>query len=193
LLKKIEILVLFAMLFGGCDLFGLRDVEAPTESRSHFDPPVTPYVVISNLIYAINEKDINNYINCFVDTAYTSKWFVYTADISSQIQYPIFLNWTLSNEKTYFNNLLSLTGNNFSYLGLSEENMVEYSDSAVYDADYSLRFDHQKTNVATVLNGKLRFILVINSKNLWSISRWIDFKSADTDTTWSVLKANFSN
>lgn len=181
------------LLFCGCSLFGLRDVETPTESRSHFDPPVTPYIVISNLIYAINEKDVNNYLKCFVDTSYTTKRFVYTADITSQIQYPIFSNWTLSNEKTYFNNLLSLTGSNFSYLYLSNENWNNYSDSAVYDADYLLRFDHQKTNVATALNGKLRFIIVIDSKNLWSISRWTDIKLVDTDTTWSVLKANFSN
>jgi hypothetical protein len=59
--------------------------------------------------------------------------------------------------------------------------------------DYLLRFDHQKTNVAKTLSGKLRFVMVINSKNLWAISNWIDFKSVDSDTTWSVLKANFSN
>ena len=193
MLRKIEILLLFALLFGGCDLFGLRDVETPTESRTHFDPPVTPQVVISNMIYAISEKDVNNYLRCFVDTSSSNKKFVYTADVASQIQYPIFLNWNIGNEKTYFNNLLALTGSNFSFLYLSDETMNTYSDSAVYDADYSLKFEHQKTSVATELNGKLRFIMILDSKNLWSISRWIDFKSADSDTTWSVLKANFSN
>jgi hypothetical protein len=193
LLKRFKILFLLALLFNGCGLFGLRDVETPTESRTHFDPPISPYIVVSNLIYAATEKDINNYLNCFVDTALTTKKFYYSADIASQIQYPVFINWTLSNEKSYFNNLLALTGQNFSFLSLDNENWVNYSDSAIYDANYLLRFDHQKPNVPKALNGKLRFVMVINSKNLWAISRWSDFKSADTDTTWSVLKANFSN
>lgn len=182
-----------SLLISGCSLFGLRDVESPTESRTHFDPPISPYVVISNLIYAVSEKDINNYLNCFVDTAFTIKRFSYTADIASQIQYPVFSNWTLSNERSYFNNLLNLTSQNFSFLSLSEENWVNYSDSAIYDANYLLRFDHQKPNVPKALNGKLRFVMVVNSKNLWAIYKWIDFKSSDKDTTWSVLKANFSN
>lgn len=193
MLKSFKIFLPLLLFINGCGLFGLRDVETPTESRTHYDPPISPDIVISNLIYAITEKDVNNYLNCFVDTAYTTKRFVYTADISSQIQYPIFLNWTLSNEKSYFNNLLALTGQNFSFLSLGNEKWINYSDSAIYDADYLVRFDHQKTNVAKALNGKLRFVMVLNTKNLWAVSRWIDFKSADTDTTWSVLKANFSN
>lgn len=191
--KRINILFLIALLFCGCGLFGLRDVETPTESRSHFDPPVTADIVISNLTYAINEKDISNYLKCFIDTAYTTKRFVYTADVTSQIQYPIFQNWSLSYEKTYFNNLISSTGSNYSYLYLSNESWSNYSDSAVYDADYLLRFDHQKTNVSKALNGRLRFIIIIDSKNLWSISRWTDYKLTNTNTTWSILKANFSN
>lgn len=193
MLKKFKILFVLFLLLNGCGLFGLRDTETPTESRTHFDPPISPYVVISNLIYSVTEKDVNNYLNCFVDTAYTTNKFYFSADIASQIQYPVFINWTLSNEKSYFNNLLALTNQNYSFLLLNNENWINYSDSAIYDADYLLRFDHQKPNVSKALNGKLRFVMVLNTKNLWSISRWIDFKASDADTTWSVLKANFSN
>lgn len=194
MLKKINILILLAVLFSGCGLFGLRDVETPTEPRSTFVPPTTPDLVLSNLSNAIIDKDINNYIQCIVDTSSTSKRFVYTADISSQIQYPVFQNWQTVNERNYFYNLLSLTSaQSTSLLFFSNVTTNTYSDSAIYDMEYLLRFDHQKTNVAKTLTGKLRFIMVVNSKNLWAISRWIDFKAADSDTTWSVLKANFSN
>jgi hypothetical protein len=194
LLKKINILVLLAVLISGCGLFGLRDVEIPTEPRSTFTPPTTPDIVLSNLSNAIIDKDINNYIQCIVDTSSTAKRFVYTADISSQIQYPVFQNWQTVNEKNYFYNLLSLTNvQSTSLLFVTNVITNTYSDSAIYDMEYLVRFDHQKTNVAKTLTGKLRFILVVNTKNLWAISRWIDFKAVDSDTTWSVLKANFSN
>jgi hypothetical protein len=194
LLKKIKILLLLSLFFNGCGLFGLRDAEIPTEPRSNFTPPTTPDIVLANLQSAITDKDINNYLQCIVDTSLTSKKFVYTADISSQIQYPIFKNWDISYEKNYFYNLLSLTNSqSTSLLFYTNVNTVTYSDSAIYDMDYLLRFDHQKTSVAKTLSGKLRFVMVINSKNLWAISGWIDIKGVDTDTTWSVLKANFSN
>lgn len=194
MLKKINILVLLAVLISGCGLFGLRDVETPTEPRSTFTPPTTPDIVLSNLSNAIIDKDINNYIQCIVDTSSTAKRFVYTADISSQIQYPVFQNWQTVNERNYFYNLLSLTNaQSTSLLFVTNVITNTYSDSAIYDMEYLVRFDHQKTNVAKTLTGKLRFIMVVNTKNLWAISRWIDFKAVDSDTTWSVLKANFSN
>jgi hypothetical protein len=149
---------------------------------------------MANLSNAVIDKDLNNYLQCIVDTSLTTKKFFYTADIASQIQYPVFQNWQITNEKNYFFNLITLSGLQSTSL-LFFSNMVSntYSDSAVYDMEYLLRYDHPKTTVAKTLKGKLRFVLVINSRNLWAISRWIDFKNADTDTTWSVLKANFSN
>ncbi len=192
--KKFSIILLFVVSFCGCDLFGLRDVETPTEPRSNFIPPTTPDLVLANLSNAVLDKDINNYLQCIVDTSLTTKKFVYIADISSQIQYPIFQNWQISNERNYYTNLVTLTGfQNTSLLFYTNITSNNYSDSAVYDMDYLLRFDHPKTTVARTLKGKLRFVLVINSRNLWAISRWIDFKAEKDDTTWSVLKANFSN
>ena len=191
---KFKILLLFSLFLNGCGLFGLRDVETPTEPRSNFIPPTSPDIVLANLQSAIIDKDINNYLQCIVDTSLTPRKFSYAADISSQIQYPIFRNWDITNEKNYFYNLLALSNpQSTSLLFYTNVNTITYSDSAVYDMDYLLRFDHQKTTVAKTLSGKLRFVMVINSKNLWAIARWIDFKSVDSDTTWSVLKANFSN
>jgi hypothetical protein len=67
------------------------------------------------------------------------------------------------------------------------------SDTAVLDADYIVRFEHTKQNVPKVFQGKFRFIMASDSRNLWSVHSWTDFKKNEQDTTWSVLKANFSN
>lgn len=131
---------------------------------------------------------------CFVDSSYSSRRYTYVADLASQIQYPIFQNWKLTNEKSYFTSLLSLMNESAtSNVFFSDGTLNTLADTAVYDANYLLRADHQKTNVAKTLKGKIRLILSADSRNLWSIHKWIDFQSQDSDTTWSVLKANFSN
>jgi len=187
----ILVFIAVATLLNSC---ALRDDETPTISRNTFVPPTSPDLVMVNLQFSIIEKDVNNYMSCFVDSNYSARSYSYVPDVISQIQYPIFQNWKLSNEKTYFTSLLSLMNeNSTSNVFFSNPVLNTLSDTAVYDADYLLRADHQKTNVAKTLKGKIRLILSADSRNLWSIHKWIDFQSMNSDTTWSVLKANFSN
>ena len=195
MLRKIKILIVFSLVvFAGCGLFNTRGVEPPIVSRSNFIPPTAPEIVLENLTVAIFEKNVDNYNKCFVDTGYSPKRFSYTADISSQLQYPIFRYWNLSYENLYFTNLRSLTDPSAtSNLFLSNEIINTTIDSVVYDYDYLLRFDHNKPSVAKTVKGKLRFVISSDNRSLWSISSWIDYKQNATDTTWSVLKANFSN
>jgi len=181
-------------LFNGCGLFNTRGVEPPIVPRTNFYPPTTPDLVIVNLKFAVLERDVNNYIACLVDSNYSDKRYWYVADFNSQTQYTVFKNWSLNYERMYYNNLISLTNSNaVSDLYLTNENWLTSVDSSVYDADYLLRFDHQKLNVSNILKGKLRFIISKDSRNLWSINKWIDYQSLPSDTTWSVLKANFVN
>jgi len=194
LLKKFKIIILFLFLIQGCGLFNTREVEQPVDPRSNFIPPTAPEIVIVNFITAITEKNLNNYMDCFVDTTYSTRKFSYTADIASQIQYPVFRYWNLSYENSYFTNLRSLTNPaSSSNLFLSNEIVTTTIDTVVYDSDYLLHVEHQKQAVAQTVKGKLRLVLSADSRNLWSIHRWIDYKVNDGDTTWSVLKANFTN
>ncbi|MFC2092992.1 hypothetical protein ACFLSV_03745 [Bacteroidota bacterium] len=196
MLKKLKIILFLFVLISGCGLFDTRDVEPPTDPRSNFTPPTSPDIVIVNLQFAVAEKNLNNYMACFVDTNFSSRKFNYQADVSSQVQYPtIFLFWNLSSEKSYYTTLLALTNaQSNSHLFLSDEMLSISLDTAIYDADYLLRFEHQRPTVAQTLKGKLRFYLAADSRNLWSIHSWFDFKEPTAnDTTWSVLKANFLN
>lgn len=194
MLKKIKILILISLLSSGCGLFDTRDVEQPVDPRSNFIPPTAPEIVIVNFVNAISDKNLNDYMACFVDTTYSTRKFSFTADIASQIQYPVFRFWNLSYENAYFTNLRSLTNpSSNSNLFLSNENITTTIDSVVYDTDYLLHVEHQKQSVAQTVKGKLRLVLSADSRNLWAIHRWIDYKVNDSDTTWSVLKANFAN
>lgn len=189
------VIILIALYFG-ISLYScsLRDAESPVTSRSTFIPPTTPELVTVNLMYSIIEKDKDNYMKCFVDTSYSQKRYKYEPDVASGSQYPIFRLWNLSNEKSYYTSLLSLTDPTAtSNLFFSNSTLQPFGDTAFFDAEYLLRVDHQKTNVAKTLKGNIRLILSADSRNLWSIHRWIDIKPTVNDTTWSVLRANFSN
>jgi len=194
LLKKNNILFVLLLIIGGCGLFETRDAELPTQPRSDFIPPTTPQIVIANFTSAIFQKDINNYTNCLADTNFLGSRFIYIPDVASQSAYPIFSNWDKSKENSYYTNLVNQTSvSSSSSLFLSNMTSNITSDSAIIDSDYLLVYNHNRSNVAKQAKGKLRFIITHDSRNLWAIKTWTDFKVNDGDTTWSVIKANFSN
>jgi hypothetical protein len=193
-MQKIFIILLVAYISLSVYSCALRDAELPVTSRNTFIPPTSPDLVMVNLQFSVIEKDINNYMACFVDTNYSLRRYTYIPDVVSQIQYPIFRFWNMTNEKSYFTSLISNTEpTSASNLFFSNSKLNTFGDTAFYDADYLLHFDHRNANVSKTLKGKIRLILASDSRNLWSVHRWIDFKSDNADTTWSVLRANFSN
>ncbi len=191
---KLILIFLLESLIAGCGLFDTRDVEPPSQIRSTFIQPTSPDIVLTNLIYAIAEKDLDNYMRCFVDSIYSVRRFSFIPDALSQSSYPVFLNWNLNHERIYFSNLITGTPSDASSnLFPDNESFITYIDSAIIDMDYILVFNHTSTNVAKEVKGKLRFIMGTDSRSLWSIHTWYDFIDANNDTTWSVLKANFYN
>jgi hypothetical protein len=192
---RLKLLAVVALLcLNSCGLFDTRDVQAPSQPRSTFTQPTSPDIVISNLNFAIVEKNIDNYMRCFVDSAFSLRRFRYFPDAVSVASYPVFNGWSLNNERTYYNNLVTLTNENASSnLFLSNVSFSTGIDSTVVDSDYILVFDHNRQNIARVTKGKLRFIMSPDNRSLWSIHSWYDFIETSTDTTWSNLKANFVN
>ncbi|KAA0211462.1 MAG: hypothetical protein OZ913_05190 [Ignavibacteriaceae bacterium] len=194
--KKTEILLFVSLIFlvGSCGLFDTRSVEPPSDPRSNYSPPTSPDIVLTNLQFAIAEKNLNNYISCFSDSVLTGKVFHFVADLSTNAQYPILSNWNFQQEKIYYTNLISQTDiQSSSNLFLSNPQAITTPDSVIYDADYVLVYFHNDPSVAKNFNGKLRFTMFQDSRNLWSITRWQDFKNDSGDTTWSELKAAFVN
>lgn len=193
--KKLNIILLFILiLFQSCGLFDSRSVEPPTESRSTFTPPTSPNLVITNLNFAIAEKNLDNYMRCFVDSNFSVRRFRYIPDAVSQSSYPVFLSWGLYNERIYFSNLITATDPN-SASNFFPDNMTINTaiDSAIADMDYILIFNHSRSNVPKEVKGKLRFVMGTDTRGLWSVHSWYDFIDESADTTWSFLKANFVN
>lgn len=190
----LAVLVIISLL-AGCDLFSTRTVEPPEDPRSNFTPPTSYDIVIQNMQFAIAEKNLNNYMQCFVDTGFTSSQpYMFNADVESLVQFPILSNWDIHKERTFYTNLLALTdAAESSTFFISNEQVFTSLDSAVFDSDYLLVFNHSRKTVPKQVKGKLRFILVPNENNFWAIQQWNDFKNNPQDTTWSVLKAGFAN
>lgn len=182
------------MLFHGCGLFDTRSVEPPTEIRSTFIQPTSPDLVLTNLNYAVTEKNLDNYMRCFVDTNFSLRRFRFFPDAFSQSSFPVFNNWNLNSERAYYSNLISFTEPGSSSNLFPDDIIISTSiDSAILDMSYILIFNHNRQNVAKETKGKLRFIMGTDSRGLWSIHSWYDFIDDNNDTTWSAIKANFVN
>jgi hypothetical protein len=190
----IAFVIIFCSFLNSCGLFDTRDVEPPIDPRSNFIPPTSPNLVIVNMQFAIAEKNIDNYMKCFVDSMFAGVSYRFFADAPTQIQFPILTGWNINNERIYYTNLVSSTNSeSSSNLFLSNYNLTETIDSAIYDAEYLLVFNHNRNVIPKTSKGKLRFVLVPDNRSLWGIKTWSDFKVEDTDTTWSYLKASFVN
>lgn len=177
-----------------CDLFKTRSVEPPSEARSTFTQPTSPAIVLDNLIFAVIEKNLDNYMRCFVDTNFSSRRYTYFPDAVSQSSYPVFANWTLGSERAYYSNLIIFTDPNAPSNFFQDNVIVNASiDSAIVDMDYIFVFNHNRSSAPRETKGKLRFRMATDVRGLWSVHSWSDFINANNDTTWSVMKANFVN
>lgn len=194
MLKRVNQILLFSFLsYIGCGLFSSRTVEPPSEPRSTYIQPTSPDIVLTNLNFSIAEKNLDNYLRCLIDPNFSERVFRFFPDAVSQSAYPVFLTWNLTNERNYYSNLISFTDETASSnLFLSNTTINTGIDSAIIDSDYILVYEHNKQNVAKIVKGKLRFIMGIDARSLWSIHSWYDFINDNNDTTWSVLKANFN-
>jgi hypothetical protein len=178
----------------GCDVFTTREPEPPNQTRSNFTPPTSPDIVLDNLKSAIAERNTDNYVRCFADPTLSSRTFVFTPTQDAQSQFlSIFRNWDVNAERDYFENVKARTPTEASSsLFLTGNFQSIQSDSAIYNADYLLNFQHASAGISQQAKGKLQFFLSPNSKSEWAIHRWVDIK-VGSEFSWSEFKARFSN
>jgi len=193
-MKKYFLITIILISFTACDLFTTRDAERPDQSRSNFQPPVEPAIVIENLKNSLSDKNIENYIACFVDTIFSQRNFNFSASSEAISLYQIFLqNWGLNEEKRYLSSAINKVPKDFPItLSLSNENYSSLSgDSSIYTATYFLSLplpsgDPTPANYA----GNLQFNLLRDSRSEYVIYFWKDTKS-QTLPSWSELKGSF--
>lgn len=188
------ICMFIAMSFAACDLFETREAEQPNQSGSTFIPPTSADLVLTNLRTAITERNTNNYLRCFVDTLHSSRQFVFHPTSSALSRYPaLFSRWNLQSERAYFESIRALMSkDDASSLSFQGSFQLIASDSAVYNADYQLTFQHHVSGIPETVYGNVQFLFGTDRNKTWSIIDWIDTNNG-APTSWSELKGRFGN
>jgi hypothetical protein len=187
---KISILLALPLLFfAGCDIFDTRHAEQPATSRSSFEFPASPEIVVQNLSNALLEKNSQDYIACLVDANYLSKAYSFVPSSGTGSVYPALASdWSVKSEEQYFKNIIvKLTDAEEITLTLSNEKYYPYGDSTVYTADYAIQLPQTSTFTDNYFKGSLNFTMMIDSRSEWVITRWTDIKS-NTNLCWSDMK-----
>jgi len=192
MLKKLSILII-AFLFISCDIFTTREADPPDQSASNFTPAVEREMVISNLKNAFLDKNVVNYIKCFVDSNYSKKRYTFSASSEALALFQIFSEgWGLREERIYFSNMITKVPQDFPIaLSLSNENFSSLGgDSLVYSATYFINLPIQSGgSLPQNYEGNLEFKMLRDSKSEWVIYFWKDTKS-QTLPSWSEMKGS---
>lgn len=193
-MKKIFFLTIILLPLSACDLFTTRYAENPDQTRSNFQPPVEPAIVIENLKSSLSDKNVQNYIACFVDTIFADQTYNFSASSEAISLYQIFVQgWGLNEERRYFSSVTNRVPVDFPIsLSLSNENYSSLSgDSLVYSATYSLNLPVSSSDpVPQNYAGNLQFNMLRDSRSEWVIYYWKDTKS-ESLPSWSELKGSF--
>lgn len=189
------IFVFFILLtLTACDLFTTRIGEKPNQTKSNFHPPVTKEIVIENLKNSLADKNVQNYIACFVDTIFSDQSYNFSASSEALSLYQIFTQgWGLNEERHYFSAVINRVPTDFPIsLTLSNENYTNLSgDSLVYSATYFLNLPVSSGDpVPQNYSGNLQFNMLRDSRQEWVIYFWKDTKS-EALPSWSELKGRF--
>ena len=193
-MKTIFIGIVLSLLFSNlaCDsLFSLRDPESPKDTQSSWIPPLSSDIVLINLQNAILERNIENFIRCFSDPAYSDSIFNFDPDQEIAATYPeVFINWTLEDERVVLQQVFSyIPEDSSSYLLLTNEVwQTVVPDQAILAANYNLELNHTQSTLDQSYIGYLEFHMLTDRRGEWSIYRWIDSAVAEL-TSWSELKA----
>jgi hypothetical protein len=184
--------LLILILFVSCDLFVTRQPEKPDQSRSNFQLPTEPRIVLENLKNSFADKNVINYLACFVDTIFTNKRFKFlpSSEAASIFTF-LYQDWALSDERKYFSSVISKTPIELSLiLNFTDENFSSLlGDTLLYTANYFISIPHNSSEPKNY-SGNLQFNLVRDSRSNWSIYYWKDTKSGSLPS-WSELKGYF--
>jgi len=172
--------------------FATRSPEAPSGEQSSFIQPIAPEIVIANLQSAIKEKNIENYIRCFGLNEDVRKNFTFVPEISVSNNFQgIFLNWGITEERNYMNNLFGITPqDSTSSLRFTDITEIQFGDSVSTTKEYDLFIAHTNSSAPVIVNGRMVLNIRKGSDALWFISSWSDFKTG-TSPVWTLLKAEF--
>src|SRR5690606_36957223 len=181
--RYLALFLMLTMLCSGC--FNVREPEKP-DAVSEWIPPTQPDILLDNFTRSVRSLNIAVYSRCF------TPGFRFKADPAvAGANIALFENWTVAEERDYFNSLKNQTpANNLNLLELTKtrENFFR-ADSLEQFFSYKLRTSHQDTTLQPHdFTGAMRLVLT-RKNNEWLIARWED--NRDNQACWSDLKKHF--
>lgn len=181
--------LILLLLVSSCDIFTTRNPEEPNKPSSNYLAATSPEILFQNFKSSLEEKIVENYISCFVDTSFLKKKFNFIPAVGSVAQYPIFNNWSINEEKQYFNNLKAILSQGKNIELIYENTLVNLlgNDSAVYYIDYNLSINSNNKLIGGVYKGTAQFKIFVDSRKQWVIVEWQDIKK-ENYLCWSDLK-----
>lgn len=190
-------LLMSSLVFSGCkNPFKTRKSPEPEGQRGTWNTPVEPKMVIQNLLFAYNEKIIENFNTCICDT------FAFSApeDSIKPGRPELFSNWDATTEKM-------ITGNLFDFFREKSDSIdyLLFLDFETYREDkefdtlaivtvnyritiYQFKSEDQEPQEA---KGAATFYLKETSLNWWSIFFWSDLPETAGGYDWAAFKAQF--
>lgn len=191
-MKKKFLIIFLSTIAISCDLFTTRDAEEPNQNRSNFVTPSSASLVIQNLKNSLSDKNVQNYLSCFVDTLFTDKEYSFSASSEALSLYQMH-DWGVQQENGYFNAVITKVPKDFP-ISLTLTDTVYSSlggDSLIYSASYFLNVPFQSGDPYPLnYSGNLEFRMLRDERSIWAIYFWKDTKS-QTLPSWSELKGSF--
>jgi hypothetical protein len=177
-----------------CNIFETRTPEPPSQTSSNFVPATEPSIVFSNMSNAFRDLNSVNYLKSFADSSSAGRGFSFEPTAQARIKYGgVFLNWGRQSEQQYFENLRSKIPSGSTAILVFQTLTVQslQSDSAQYEATYTLTAPHTVASVPKSATGKAQFFLLADRSRSWVIWRWIDEPTGSGNFAWSDLKGEF--
>ncbi len=184
-----------AASLAGCNIFETREPEPPTQSSSSYVPATEPYLVFSNMSNAFRDLNSLNYVKSFADSSTAGRGFSFEPTPQAKVKYTgVFLLWNRQSEQQYFDNLRSKIPAGSAVALVFQTLSVQslQSDSAQYEATYTLTAPHSVANVPKVATGKAQFFLLADRSRNWVVWRWVDLPTGTGNAAWSDLKGEFA-
>lgn len=171
---------LWVSLLVGCSLFEPRQPEPPTGQEGRWNAPVSPGVVISNLEYAFEDQNIENYMTAFASD------FVFTADDRDTLLFPsgTFSDWDYSVEREVAARIFD----DADWIDLAFTDSLV--DSTAERADFYENYEFTVSAQNPIYGrGLALFYLRREEDGYWAVFEWRDFRQDTTD--WGVLKGTY--
>ena len=188
--------VLILMLNACTNPFSVRDPEKPESTSEVYSNTDQPEIVFENLIKAVNNKNVTQYVDVFVGNS-TEEPHQFKFEPERYFQNDFIGSWTISDEQSYFNQLKNSASVDYPRLNLSFNDDITFTAIiAGSDQDSvqtnSLEYYFQVNTGDTLMNltGVTEFKLFKSKTDqFWYIYYWRD-NAIDENyrSTWTYLK-----